>query len=57
MLNNNYYKTLGLPIDSSLAHIKRAYKALAKKYHPDRKLYQYQQGAADDPSIDFPKIQ
>ena len=30
-----YYKILELPIDADLAEIKRQYRKLAKKYHPD----------------------
>jgi hypothetical protein len=29
------YRTLGLPTDASLDEVKRAYRALAKRYHPD----------------------
>lgn len=32
----NYYKTLGVDILSSKDDIKRAYRELAKKYHPDK---------------------
>lgn len=31
----NYYVVLGVPRDASAAAIKRAYRRLAKKYHPD----------------------
>lgn len=32
----DYYKTLGVPRDASADDIKRAYRKLAHKYHPDR---------------------
>ena len=32
---DDYYKTLGVPRDASLADIERAYRELARKYHPD----------------------
>ena len=30
-----YYEILGLPRDATLAQIKRRYKQLVRKYHPD----------------------
>ena len=36
MSNGDYYETLGVPHDASADVIKRAYRELAKKYHPDR---------------------
>jgi curved DNA-binding protein len=40
--NKDYYATLGVLPDADLALIKSAYRALAKKYHPDT-------GSSDDP--------
>src|ERR1700742_1876780 len=35
MADTDYYKTLGVKRDASQAEIEQAYRALAKKYHPD----------------------
>ena len=32
----DYYRTLGIPSSASIAEIKKAYRALAFKYHPDK---------------------
>src|SRR3990167_5099370 len=32
---NDYYEILGIPKGANAEEIKKAYKALAKKYHPD----------------------
>jgi curved DNA-binding protein CbpA len=32
----DHYKTLGVPLNASRQEIKRAFRALAKQYHPDR---------------------
>ena len=34
-VEKDYYKTLGVPKDATAAQIKKAYRALAKKLHPD----------------------
>ncbi|NER51970.1 MAG: DnaJ domain-containing protein, partial [Symploca sp. SIO1A3] len=31
----DYYETLGVPRDADTKQIKRAYRDLARKYHPD----------------------
>lgn len=37
MDNNKYYEVLELPKTATLDEIKKQYKELARKYHPDRK--------------------
>lgn len=45
----DYYQILGVPRDASSAVIKRAFRRLAKKYHPD---------VSSDPSVeDFQELQ
>jgi DnaJ-class molecular chaperone len=36
MAENDFYKTLGVPRTASEAEIRKAYKNLARKYHPDK---------------------
>ena len=36
MINNNYFKTLGVSPNEDLGIIKKAFKRLASKYHPDK---------------------
>lgn len=35
MLYKDYYKTLGVERNTSQSDIKKAYRRLARKYHPD----------------------
>lgn len=34
-MEKDYYKVLGVPSDANEGTIKKAYRDLAKKYHPD----------------------
>ena len=34
-MSKDYYKTLGVARNAATAEIKKAYRRLAKKYHPD----------------------
>lgn len=35
-LMKNYYKTLNVPFDADLTTIKKSYRQLALRYHPDK---------------------
>ena len=39
----NYYKTLGISSSASKSEIKRAYRRLAMKYHPDKNSSEHAQ--------------
>ena len=53
MSNLEHFKTLMVGPTASMSQIKRAYKALAKKYHPDKNRNE----KGRDHSISFPKNQ
>ena len=36
MINNNYFRTLGVSPNEDLDIIKKAFKRLSSKYHPDK---------------------
>jgi DnaJ-class molecular chaperone len=36
MINSNYFKTLGVTPEQDELDIKRSFKRLASKYHPDK---------------------
>ena len=47
----DHYKTLGVPSNASRQEIKRAFRALAKKYHPDRNAHRTQWATAQIKSL------
>jgi len=48
-MTQDYYKTLGISKDASSEEIKKAYRKLALKYHPDR-------GGGEEASEEFKKV-
>ncbi len=56
MSKQDYYKTLGVQKNSSDAEIKKAYRKMAKKYHPNKVAHlgtEHQKGAEEK----FKKVQ
>lgn len=53
MSNLEHFKTLRVSPKSNMAQIRRAYKALAKMYHPDKNRNESER----DDSTTFTKIQ
>ena len=48
---DNYYAILGVPVDADEDTLKRAYRQLARRYHPDLAGEEGASGQGDPPSV------